>query len=164
MPISDGYLIPYSLNSMAHFNIRPNKFSLCNMLMSGWFVSMITWWTRKYGRSFWATFLRAKAIYFIMEYRVSAIKRPSVTRRPVKCCNSFFLLGVGVLRTTFVWGGLTSIPLWVTINPRNLPALTPKTLLVRLSFMLYVRISRNIFFRSWACSLQVLLFTTMLSM
>ena len=46
-PFNDNlgwYMISYSLNSMTHFNIRLDKFNLCRVTRSGWFVSMVTWW------------------------------------------------------------------------------------------------------------------------
>ena len=59
--------------------------------------------------------------------------------------------------------GLTSIPLWLTINPRNLPALTPKVHLEGFNFMPY-------FLKRWktsckwkVCSSRVLLLTTISS-
>ena len=64
----DWYLILYSLNSMAHFNIRSNRSSLYRVLRSGWFVSTITWWAKKYGWSFWAVLFKARVICSIMEY------------------------------------------------------------------------------------------------
>ena len=36
------YLIPYWLNSITHFNIRPDKFNWCKVTWSSWFVSTIT--------------------------------------------------------------------------------------------------------------------------
>ena len=66
-----------------------------------------------------------------------AIKRPSATSLPVRRCNSFLLLGWGVSMTALIWSELTSIPLWLTMNPRNLPALTPKAHLEGFNFMSY---------------------------
>ena len=37
------YLILYSLNFMTHFSILPDRSGLCKILLSGWFVSTITW-------------------------------------------------------------------------------------------------------------------------
>ena len=93
-----------------------------------------------------------------------AMKRPNTTKRPVRYCNSFLLPRADVSKTALIWSGLTSIPLYVTINPRNLPMLTLKTHLAGLNFMLYALIKRNVSSKCWACSLRVLLFTTMLSM
>ena len=36
------YLIPYSLTSIVHLSILPDRSSLCKMLLSGWFVSIVT--------------------------------------------------------------------------------------------------------------------------
>ena len=88
----------------------------------------------------------------------------STARRPIRRCNSFLLFRVDVSMTTLIWSGLTSIALWVTINPKNLPALTPKANLARLSFMLYALIKRNVSSKCKACSLLVLFFTTISSM
>ena len=93
-----------------------------------------------------------------------AMKRPSGARRPVRRCNSFLLFGGSVSMTTLIWSGLTYIPIWVTINPINFPALTPKAHLVKLSFMLYAHIRRNVSSKCKVCSLLVLLFTTISSM
>ena len=41
-----------------------------------------------------------------------------------------------IIARTF--SGLTSIPLWETMNPRNFPAVTPNAHLLRFNFMLYV--------------------------
>ena len=58
------YLIPYSLNSMTHFSIRLNMSGLCEVLLSGWFVSIITWWAWKYGQSFWAALFKAEGLLY----------------------------------------------------------------------------------------------------
>ena len=91
------------------------------------------------------------------------MKRPSVARWLVRRYNSFLLFEVGVSMTALIWSRLTSIPLCVTINPINFPALTPKVNLAWLSFMLYALIRRNVSFKCKVCSLLVFLFTTMSS-
>ena len=48
----DWYSISYSLNSMAHFSILPNRSGLCKMLMKGWLVSTTIGSAWKKGRSF----------------------------------------------------------------------------------------------------------------
>lgn len=73
-----------------------------------------------------------------------AIKCPSAAMWSMRCCNSFLLLGEDVSMTTFIWFELTLIHLCVTMNPRNLPALTPKAHLAGLSFMLYALIRQNV--------------------
>ena len=55
------------------------------------------------------------------------MKRPSTARQPMRRYSSFLALGANVSMTTLIWSGLNSIPLCVTINLRNLPALTLKT-------------------------------------
>ena len=89
---------------------------------------------------------------------------PKLQDNPWRAITLSCFFGVGVSRTTFTWAGLTSIPLWVTINLRNFLALTPKAHLVGLSFMLYARIRQNASSRYWVCSAWVSLFTTMSSM
>ena len=41
------YLIPYSLSSMAYLIILSYRSGLCRMILSGWFVSTVTWWAWK---------------------------------------------------------------------------------------------------------------------
>ena len=41
------YSIPYSLNSMAHFNILPDRSSLCKILLRGWLVNTTIGWAWK---------------------------------------------------------------------------------------------------------------------
>ena len=65
------YLILYSLNSMTHLNILLDRSDLCQILLTSWFVSIVTWWAWKEGRSFWVTLFRAKVISSILEYQVS---------------------------------------------------------------------------------------------
>ena len=74
-----------------------------------------------------------------------AIKCPSAATWPMRCYNSLLLLGEDVSMKTFIWFELTLIRLCVTMNPRNLPELTLKAHLARLSFMLYAFIRRNAF-------------------
>ena len=38
------YYMSYSLNSIAHFIIHPDKYSLCKVTLSGRFVGIVTWW------------------------------------------------------------------------------------------------------------------------
>ena len=64
-----------------------------------------------------------------------AMKSPSATSLPVRRCNLFLFLGGGVSMTALIWSRLTSIPLWLTMNPKNFPALTPKAHLDGFNFM-----------------------------
>ena len=89
-----------------------------------------------------------------------AMKHPSAAKQPVRHCSFLLQLGADASMTALIWFGLTSISLCVTMNPKNLPALTPKAHLVGLSFMLYPLIKIKISSKCWACSLLVLLFTT----
>ena len=65
------YLISYSLNSMTYLSILLDKSGLSKMLLSGWFVSVVTWCAWKYERSFWVTLFKAKVVCSILEYWVS---------------------------------------------------------------------------------------------
>ena len=44
---------------------------------------------------------------------------------PVSFCTSFGFREVRKLLIALIWSGLTSIPLWVTMYPKNLPDPTP---------------------------------------
>ena len=92
-----------------------------------------------------------------------AIKRPSATSLPVRRYNSFLFLGGGVSMTALTWSGLTSMPLWLTINPKNLPALTPKAHLEGFSFMPYFLKRWKTYCKWRTCSPRVLLLTTISS-
>ena len=65
------------------------------------------------------------------------MNRPRVANWPVSCCTHFLELGAGDSRIALSWGGLASMPLWVTMKPRNRPALTLKAHFEGLSFMSY---------------------------
>ena len=73
-----------------------------------------------------------------------AMKRPSVARRPMRRCSSFLQLGADVSMIAWIWSGLTSIPLCVTMNPKNLLALTPKAHLAEFNFILYAFIKQKV--------------------
>lgn len=66
------YLISYLLNSMTYLSILLDKSGLCRMLLSGWFVSTVTWCAWKYEQSFWVMLFKVKVVCSILEYRVSA--------------------------------------------------------------------------------------------
>ena len=65
------------------------------------------------------------------------IKRPRAANRPVSCWIPFLELGAGYYRMALSCAGLVSIPLCVTMKPRNRPALTPKAHFRGLSFIPY---------------------------
>ena len=54
----------------------------------------------------------------------------------VRRCTSFIPDGDGMSSTAFILSGFASIPLWLTMKPRNFPADTPKAHLAGFSFML----------------------------
>ena len=66
------YWMPYSLSSIAHLAILPDRSGLWIVLRSGRSVSTITGWAWKYGRSFWAAVCRAKEALSRWVYLVSA--------------------------------------------------------------------------------------------
>ena len=71
------------------------------------------------------------------QYVKREMNRPKAANRSVSCCTPFFELGARDSRIALSWAGLASLPLWVTMKPRNRPALTPKVHFKGLNFMLY---------------------------
>ena len=76
---------------------------------------------------------------------------PSLWKRTYlgpRLCTSFTILGGpnSIIARTFF--GLTSMPLWDNMNPKNFPAVTPNTHLLGFSFMLYDRRVSNVSWRS----------------
>ena len=72
-PFSDKcglYCMSYSLNSIAHFIIRPDRSGLCKVTFNGWFVKIVTWCAWKHGRSFLVTTRNASVICSTWEYWV----------------------------------------------------------------------------------------------
>ena len=65
------------------------------------------------------------------------IKRPRAANRPISCWIPFLELGANDCKMALSYAGLASIPLWVTIKPRNRPALTPKAHFKGFSFIPY---------------------------
>ena len=65
------------------------------------------------------------------------IKRPRAANRPVSYWIPFLELGADDCRMALSCVGLASIPLWVTIKPRNRLALTPKAHFKGFSFIPY---------------------------
>ena len=83
---------------------------------------------------------------------------------PFKLCISFTVLGdpSSIMACTF--SGLTSIPLWDTMKPKNFPAVTPNTHFLGFSFMLYDQKVSNVSWRSFKWSFSRKLFTNISSM
>ena len=65
------------------------------------------------------------------------IKCPREANRPVSCWIPFLKLGVDDCKMALSYVGLASIPLWVTVKPRNRSALTPKAHFKGFSFISY---------------------------
>ena len=77
------------------------------------------------------------------------IKRPRVANRPISYWIPFLELGPGDCKMALSCAGLASIPLWVTIKPRNRPALTPKAHFKWFSFMPFSLRRSNV---CWRCA------------
>ena len=77
------------------------------------------------------------------------IKRPRAANRPVSCWIPFLELGAGDYNMALSCAGLASIPLWVTIKPRNRPELTPKADFKEFSSMSYFMRRSNV---CWRCA------------
>ena len=65
------------------------------------------------------------------------IKRPRAANRSVSCWIPFLELGADACKMALSCAGLASIPLCVTMKPRNHPALTPKAHFRGFSFIPY---------------------------
>ena len=65
------------------------------------------------------------------------MNRPKAANWPVSFYTPFLELGAGDSRIALSWAWLASIPLWVTMKPRNQPTLTLKAHFKGLSFMTY---------------------------
>ena len=76
------------------------------------------------------------------------MNRPRAVNQPVSCCTPFLDLGAGESRIALSCAGFASIPLYVTMKPKNQAALTLKAHFKGLSFMPYaLRMSKA----SWRC-------------
>ena len=67
------------------------------------------------------------------------IKLPRAANLPVSCWISFLELGADDFKMAFSCMGFASIPLYVTMKPRDFPALTPKAHFKGFSFIPYSR-------------------------
>ena len=76
------------------------------------------------------------------------IKHPRAVNRPVSSWIPFLELGAGDCKMALSCVGLASIPLWVTIKPRNRSALTSKAHFKGFSFMPYSLRRSNV---CWRC-------------
>ena len=77
------------------------------------------------------------------------IKRRRAANRSISYWIPFLELGAGDCKMALSYAGLASIPLWVTIKPRNQPALTPKAHFKGFSFIPYSMRRWNVCWR-WA--------------
>ena len=77
------------------------------------------------------------------------IKRPRAANWPVSCWIPFLELGAGDCKVALSCAELASIPLWVTINPRNRLTLTQKAHFKGFSFIPYSLRRSNAYWR-WA--------------
>ena len=77
------------------------------------------------------------------------IKRPRAANRPASCWIPFLELGASDCKMALSYAGLTSIPLWVTIKPRNRPTLTLKAHFKGFNFIPYSLRRLNV---CWRCA------------
>ena len=77
------------------------------------------------------------------------IKPPRVANRPVSYWIPFLEMGADDCKMALSCVGLASIPLWVTIKPRNRPTLTPKAHFKGFSFIPYSLRRSNV---CWRCA------------
>ena len=77
------------------------------------------------------------------------IKRRRAANRSISYWIPFLELGAGDCKMALSYAGLASIPLWVTIKPRNQPALTPKAHFKGFSFIPYSLRRWNV---CWRCA------------
>ena len=77
-----------------------------------------------------------KGLYLSEDLEMNWFK---VASRPVSLCTSLTHCGDLSLAIAFTWSGLASIPLWLTMYPRNFPDDTLKLHLVGFGFIQYLR-------------------------
>ena len=75
----------------------------------------------------------------------------SVVNRPSSCWTSFKFFRLLISVITLHLSGLASIPLWVSINPRNLPPSTPNAHFSGLRHMLLLRRASKTSYKSLMC-------------
>ena len=90
-------------------------------------------------------------------------KRLRAASIPVNLCTSFLELGCSTFCIAWIWLGLASIPLWVTMYSMNFPELTPNKQFEAFSFSLYLPRMSKIDRKSSSCITFALLLTTMSS-
>ena len=77
------------------------------------------------------------------------IKCLRAVNRSISCWIPFLGLGAGDCKMALSYAGLASIPLWVTMKPRNRPELTPKAHFKGFSFIPYSLRRSNV---CWRCA------------
>ena len=91
------------------------------------------------------------------------IKQPKAANRPVSYWIPFLELGAGDCKIALSCARLASIPLWVTIKPRNQQELTLKAHFKGFRFIPYSRRRSNVCWRCAAWSGRYLDFTNISS-
>ena len=86
----------------------------------------------------------------------------NVTIRPVSLCTFLIVLGEVMSSIALTFSGFALIPCWDTMKLRNFSGETPKTHLLRLSFILYLLKVSNVSWRSSRWVFAFLLFMSML--
>ena len=113
-----------------------------------------------YSNSFHLCSKRKKGLHLSADLDMNRFKATII---PVSFCTSLGFRGGCKLLMALIWSGFTSIPLWVTMYPKNFPEPTPKEHLDAFRRNLCsLRISKMLV-RSPTCSDTNLLFTTMSS-
>ena len=121
-------------NATTHSSIHSNSFHLCSKRKKGLHLSADL------------DMNRFKAVIILVSF-----------------CTSLGFRGGCKLLIALIWSEFTSIPLWVTMYPKNFPERTPKEHLdIFRCNLCSLRISK-MFVRSPTCSDTNLLFTTMSS-
>lgn len=77
------------------------------------------------------------------------MNRLSAATRPVNFFTSLTFLGDYMFIISLIWLGFASIPLCVTMQPKNVPAATPNVRLVGLSFIPYILRTINASEKCW---------------
>jgi len=97
-----------------------------------------------------ADFLRSWIVGWVCSASLGS-KREMAVRRPMRHWTSLMLVGLRISIITLHISGLTSMPRWVSMKPRNLPRSTPNTHLSGLRRRLYWRNAEKTAERSYAC-------------
>ena len=121
-------------NATTHSSNHSNSFHLCNK--------------------------RKKGLHLFVDLDMNRFKAAII---PVSFYTSLRFRGGCKLLITLIWSGFTSIPLWVTMYPKNFPEPTPKEHLDAFRRSLCSLRNSKMLVRSITCSDTNLLFTTMSS-